>query len=86
MLYRDGMVAAEEQLPDDIEVLKALVMAERAARHAAEEKASSEQEGRERLERLLQELRRALYGRRSEKIDADQLQLALDLPRQTPPV
>jgi len=78
MLYRDGMVAAEEQLPDDIEGLKALVMAERAARHAAEEKASSEQEGRERLERLLQQLRRALYGRRSEKIDADQLQLALE--------
>lgn len=72
------MVGAEEQLPNDIEALKALVTAERAARKAAEEKASSEQEGRERLERLLQELRRALYGRRSEKIDADQLQLALE--------
>lgn len=72
------MVAAEEQLPDDIAALKALVTTERTARKAAEERADSEREGRERLERLLQELRRALYGRRSEKIDADQLQLALE--------
>jgi hypothetical protein len=65
------MVAAEEQLPDDIAALKALVTTERTARKAAEERADSEREGRERFE---QELRRALYGRRSEKIDADQLQ------------
>lgn len=65
------MVSAEEQLPDDIAALKALVTTERTARKAAEERADSEREGRERLERLLQELRRALYGRRSEKIDAD---------------
>lgn len=68
----------ETPLPDDVAALKALLVAERAARHATEQLLQAEREGRERLERLLQELRRALYGRRSERIDADQLQLALE--------
>lgn len=72
------MSGAAEPLPDDLETLKALLVAERTARQAAEAQASQERAGRERLERLLQELRRALYGRRSEKSDPDQLQLALE--------
>jgi hypothetical protein len=59
-------------LPEDVAVLKALLLAERAttARLAGHN---------ERLRAILKELQRALFGRRSEKAaDPDQLQLALE--------
>lgn len=58
------MALANDDLPDDVAALKAIVLAERAQS--------------ERLRHLLIQLRRAHYGRKSEKIDADQFNLALD--------
>ncbi|MCH8684180.1 hypothetical protein [Pedomonas mirosovicensis] len=61
----------ETPLPDGVATLKAQLVAERAARQAAEQHLHTKREGCERLKHLLQELRRALYGRRSERIDAN---------------
>lgn len=59
-------------LPDDVAALKALLLAERAA--AAKLSGQNEQ-----LRAIVKELRRALFGRRSEKTaHPDQLQLALE--------
>jgi transposase len=78
----DGTI---DTLPDDIEALKAMVLAERCSRRLAEtvasenvEQADRNEERADRLERLLEELRWALYGRRSEKLSADQLELAFE--------
>ena len=59
-------------LPDDVAVLKALLLAERAS--AAKLAGHNEQ-----LRAIVKELQRALFGRRSEKAaHPDQLQLALE--------
>jgi transposase len=79
------MPTAPSMLPDNIDALKALVIAERDARQSAENlavreraTATQERERGDRLERLLKELQRALFGRRSERLDPDQLQLVLE--------
>jgi transposase len=58
------MAASVTDLPDDVLVLKAMVIAglEREAR----------------MQHLLDQLKRATFGRRSEKLSADQLALALE--------
>jgi hypothetical protein len=58
------MSASESDLPDDVGVLKAMIIAglEREAR----------------MQHLLDQLKRATFGRRSEKLSADQLALALE--------
>jgi transposase len=59
-------------LPEDVAALKALLLAERAA--AAKLAGQNEH-----LRAIVKELRRALFGRRSEKTaHPDQLQLALE--------
>ena len=69
------MSAALEDLPNDVTALHALIVAERA-RHASE---LAERDSRlERLMAMLQTLRRAQFGRRSEKLDPAQLALALE--------
>lgn len=69
------MTAALEDLPNDVAALRALIAAERA-RHASE---LAERDSRlERLMAMLQALRRAQFGRRSEKLDPAQLALALE--------
>lgn len=51
-------------LPDDIEALKAIIIAS---------------EGRiDRLEKLVADFKRALFGARSEKVNSDQYDLALE--------
>ena len=76
-------------LPDDIESLKALIQAERAAHatacaaHAAERAAHAAERDQwqtqnARLEAIVRQLRRLQFGRKSEKLDADQLNLALE--------
>jgi transposase len=65
-------------LPDDVEALRALVLsalAERDAALAARDLAVVENE---KLQHMLQQLRRAQFGRRSEQLDPDQRQLALE--------
>ena len=69
-------------LPNDIESLKALIVAERAAHatecaaHAAER--DQWQTRNARLEAIVRQLRRLQFGRKSEKLDTDQLNLALE--------
>ena len=73
------MTTVTAELPDDIEALKALVLAARsesatlAAEAAALRAAKADADARiERLHALLKALERARYGRRSEALDPDQ--------------
>jgi hypothetical protein len=74
-----------DTLPDDIAALRALVLtawAERDARRAQKEQLIEERDQlagqNERLRQLLRQLQRLQFGRRSEKLDPDQLNLALE--------
>src|ERR1700761_3824466 len=60
-----------DQLPNDIHALQALLAAARAERDEALSQ-------NDRLRHLLRQLQRAEFGRSSEKLDPDQLQLALE--------
>jgi len=78
-----------DALPNDV---RAVLLAERAARMVAEkradlleksndqlEKSNGQLEGYiSRLEHLIKEMKRAIYGKKSEKIDKNQLELALE--------
>ena len=67
--------AGADALPNDIDALRALILAERAAHTAERDKLAARNE---KLEQILAEIRRAHYGRKSERISDDQLALALD--------
>jgi transposase len=80
-----SMTATADALPDDIGALRALILAERAERLA--ERAEREQFAERiailerlntKLEYIVAELRRAHFGRKSERITDEQLALALD--------
>jgi len=62
-------------LPADV---RALVEAERAARQALEQQVAALSERNARLEHLVQEFQKALHGRSSEKLSADERQLAFE--------
>jgi transposase len=69
-----------DDLPTDPDALRALLVAERT-RHAAEiARVESE---RDRLRAIIRELQRHRFGRRSERLDPDQLALALEEVEQT---
>jgi transposase len=79
------MTHTSHALPDDIDALRALIRAERMAHAAivAERNAIGAERDKlaarnERLEAIIQEIRRAHFGRRSERITDDQLALALE--------
>jgi transposase len=77
-----AMTNAPSALPHDVAALHALILAERAAHAAAHAAAISERDQlaarNAKLEYIVAEMRRAMYGRRSERIDDDQLALALE--------
>lgn len=62
------MTGLADALPQDVEALQALILAERAA-HAAEA---------ERLRQIIKEMQRHRFGRRAESLPVDQLELALE--------
>ena len=66
------------QLPTDIEALQALLVAARAERDAAIAGRDQALSQNDRLRYLLRQLQRAQFGRRSEKLDPDQLLLAIE--------
>ena len=66
------------QLPIDIEALQALVSAACAERDAAIAERDQALSQIDRLRHLLRQLQRAQFGRRSEKLDPEQLLLALE--------
>jgi len=61
------------QLPVDIEALQALLAAARAERDAAIAERDRALSQNDRLRHLLRQLQRAQFGRRSEKLDPEQL-------------
>jgi transposase len=67
-----------DTLPNDIDALRALILAERAAREAVVAERDKLAARNERLEAILAEIRRAHFGRKSERINDDQLSLALE--------
>jgi transposase len=84
-----AMTNAPTALPDDIDALRALILAERAAHAAAQATVVAERNTiaverdllavrTAKLEQIVAEMRRARFGRKSEKIDDDQLALALE--------
>jgi transposase len=70
--------ASTDPLPADAEALRALLGAALAERDAALAERDSLAEQNDRLRHLLRQLQRAQFGRSSERLDADQLQLALE--------
>ena len=72
------MSETTDQLPTDIEALQALVTAARAERDAAISERDHALSQMDRLRHLLRQLQRAQFGRRSEKLDPEQLLLAIE--------
>ena len=68
----------EPQLPVDIDALQALLATARAERDAAIAERDQALSQNDRLRHLLRQLQRAQFGRRSEKLDPEQLFLALE--------
>ena len=72
------MTDASDTLPDDIDALRALILAERAAHAAAVSERDKLVVRNARLLAIIKEIRRAHFGRKSERITDDQLALALE--------
>jgi transposase len=66
------------ELPADIEALQAQLLTARAERDAAIAERDQALSQNDRLRHLLRQLQRAQFGRRSEKLDPDQLLLAIE--------
>src|ERR1700685_2587135 len=64
--------------PDDLDALRELVAQLSSERDAALEECRRVREQNDRLRHLLQQLRRAQFGRKSERLDPEQLQLAIE--------
>ena len=80
-----SMTNAPPALPDDIDALRALILAERAAHAAVVAERNTIAVERdllsvrtEKLEQIVAEMQRARFGRSSEKIDDDQFKLAFE--------
>jgi len=67
-----------DALPDDLDALRALVRCLSSERDAAIEECRRVREQNDRLHHLLRQLQRAQFGRRSERLDHEQMQLALE--------
>ena len=65
-----------DALPDDLDALRALVSCLSIERDAAIEECRRVREQNDRLHHLLRQLQRAQFGRRSERLDHEQMQLA----------
>jgi transposase len=72
------MTNAPSALPTDVDALHALILAERAAHAAILAERDQLAASHEKLEYIVAEMRRAMFGRRSERIDDDQLAFALE--------
>src|ERR1700694_4387410 len=67
-----------DALPDDLDALRALVSRLSSERDAAIEECRRVTEQNDQLHHLLRQLQRAQFGRRSERLDHEQMQLALE--------
>jgi transposase len=73
-----SMTATANALPDDIGALRALILVERAERAQFAERIEILERLNTKLEHIVAELKRAQFGRKSERVTDDQLALALD--------
>jgi hypothetical protein len=73
-----AMMDASDALPNEIDALRALILAERVAHASMIAERDKLAIRNERLEAIIDEIRRAHFGRKSERITDDQLALALD--------
>ena len=71
-----------QDLPEDVEGLRALLLATMAERDMALSERDALQEHNDRLHHLLQKLRRMQFGARSERLPEEQLQLGLEAVEQ----
>ena len=67
-----------DTLPDDVAALRALVLTARAERDAERAENGRLADQNDRLRHLIRQLQRMQFGRRSEKLDPDQFNLALE--------
>src|SRR3954454_2078169 len=67
-----------DALPDDLDALRALVRCLSSERDAAIEECRRVREQNDQLHHLLRQLQRAQFGRRSERLDREQMQLGLE--------
>jgi len=65
-------------LPDDIAALKAMLIAAHAREAGKDAQMARKDERIERLEKLVAAFKQAAFGRKSEKTDPDQFDLALE--------
>ncbi|CAN7731896.1 IS66 family transposase [Rhizobium sp. LjRoot98] len=65
-------------LPDDVAALKAMLLAAQAREAGKDAEVARKDERIERLEKLVAAFKQAAFGRKSEKIDSDQFDLALE--------
>lgn len=72
------MVMPIDALPEDVDALRTLVSALSSQRDAAVAECRRVSEQNDRLRHLLRQLQRAQFGRRSERLDPDQMQLTLE--------
>ena len=72
-----------DTLPDDVATLRALVLTAWAERDAERAENGRLADQNDRLRHLLRQLQRMQFGRRSEKLDPDQFNLALEDLEQT---
>ncbi len=72
------MTTALEGLPDDLLGLRAAVLVMRAELAAERAERRRVEDQNERLRHFIRQLQRMQFGRRSEKLDPDQLALALE--------
>src|SRR6266571_2514135 len=73
-----GAVMTVDALPDDLDGLRAVVSRLSVERDAAIEQSRRLTEQNDQLRHLLRQLQRAQFGARSERLDRDQMQLALE--------
>ncbi len=73
-----SIVMPIDALADDLDALRALVSSLSSERDAAIEECRRVREQNDRLHHLLRQLQRAQFGRRSERLDREQMQLALE--------
>lgn len=72
------MIADPEPLPDDLDLLKTLVLEARRELAAKDADLARAQDANTRLWEALRQLQRAQFGRKSEKLDPDQLNLGME--------
>ena len=73
-----AMSPASEPLPNDVAALRALLAQAWAERDAERAEKAQLAAQNDRLRHLIRQLQRLQFGRRSEKLDPDQLNLALE--------